>query len=256
MHRYRFPNLPNKPLIEAIAEIRWGKESELDPAFQIIIGRLYERLQGDYPEIEDLPIAQVPPAMTVHLVRHRFRRVKEGWPLVQIGPGVLTVNETEAYRWSEFSTRVKTALAKLYDAHPAPEGINISQLLLRYINAIEVDYLSQDLIAFLSAKMRTVISIPRELFQQTAVAEKPHGLSIQLTFPTETPRGGLHVRFGTGRKKDKPALIWELQMRSTTPDLPEMPGGFDAWLEAAHGLVEHWFFEIAKGELLESFLAQ
>ncbi len=243
-------------MIEAIVEIRWGKDSEPDPGFQVIVGRLYERLQGDYPEIEDLPIVQVPPAMTIHMVRHRFRRLKGGWPLVQIGPGILTINETEAYRWDRFSTRVKSALVKLYEAHPSRENISISQLLMRYINAVELDYLSQDLTTFLSKKMRTKISIPRELFQQTAVKDKPHGLGLQLTFPTDMPRGALHVSFRTGRKKDKPALIWELQMRSVSAEIAEMPTGFDAWLEAAHGLVEQWFFEIAKGELLESFLAK
>lgn len=252
----QFPNLPNKPLIEAIAEIKWGKESELDPGFEIIVGRLYERLQAEYPEIEDLPIVQVPPAMTIHMVRHRFRRKKEGWPLVQIGPGILTINETEAYQWNDFSSRVKSVLAKLYDAHPFRERINISQLLLRYINAIEFDYLSQDLTAFLLKKMRTQISIPRELFQQAPVREKPHGLNLQLTFPTETPRGAFHLGFGTGQKKDKLALMWELQMRSTGPDVPEMPLAFDAWLTSAHGLAEQWFFEIVKGELLESFLTK
>lgn len=252
----RFTDLPNKPLIEAIVEIKWGKESELDPGFQVIVGRLYERLQGDYPEIEDLPTAQVPPAMTIHMVRHRFRRKKEGWPLVQIGPGILTINETEAYRWDEFSSRVKSALAKLYDAHPSRESINISQLLLRYINAIEFDYLSQDLTALLSNKMRTQISIPRELFQQTPVRERLHGLNLQLTYPSEAPRGVFHVGFGTGRKQDKLALIWELQMRSTGPDVPDMPLAFDAWLTSAHELAEQWFFEIIKGELLESFLTK
>lgn len=253
----QFPELSNKPLIEAIAEIKWGKESELDPGFEIIVGRLYERLQAEYPEIEDLlPIVQVPPAMTIHVVRHRFRRKKEGWPLVQIGPGILTINETEAYHWSDFSSRVKSALAKLYDAHPSRESINISQLLLRYINALEFDYLSQDLMAFLSKKMRTYVSVPRELFQQTPVGEKPHGLNLQLTFPAETPRGVLHVGFGTGRKKDRPALMWELQVRSAGSDVPEMPVAFDTWLTAAHGLAERWFFEMVKGELLESFLTK
>lgn len=249
----RFPDLPKKPLIEAIAEIKWGKEAELDPGFQVVVGRLYERLQGDYPEIEDLPTAQVPPAMTIHMVRHRFRRTKDGWPLVQIGPGILTVNETEAYRWDDFSGRVKVALAKLYDVHPSHEGINISHLLLRYINAIEFDYLSQDLMAWLAKTMRTHISIPRELFQQTSVGERLHGLNLQLTFPAESPRGVFHVGFGTGRKQDKPALMWELQMRSIGPDVPEMPSAFDAWLASAHELAEQWFFEIVKGELLESF---
>ncbi|PWB81022.1 MAG: hypothetical protein C3F08_02915 [Candidatus Methylomirabilota bacterium] len=252
----RFPDLPNKPLIEAIAEIKWGKESELDPGFQVIVGRLYERLQGDYPEIEDLPTAQVPPAMTIHMARHRFRRKKDGWPLVQIGPGILTVNETETYRWDDFSSRVKVALAKLYDVQPFREGININQLLLRYINAIEFDYLSQDLTALLSKKMRAHISIPRELFQQTPVRERLQGLNLQLTFPAESPRGVFHVAFGTGRKEDKRALIWELQMRSAGPDVPDMPLAFDTWLASAHELAEQWFFEIIKGELLESFLTK
>jgi uncharacterized protein (TIGR04255 family) len=121
-------HLPNKPLIEAILEVRRGQDGQPDPAYPLIVGRLYERLRSEYPAIEDLPIVAVPAEIWVHQVRHRFRKTKDGWPLVQVGPGVLTVNETDGYRWRDFSERAKALLPLLHETHPKPETIQITSL--------------------------------------------------------------------------------------------------------------------------------
>jgi hypothetical protein len=44
-------------LVEALVEVRWGEGGHRNPAYPIIVGRLYERLRSDYPEIEDLSLA-------------------------------------------------------------------------------------------------------------------------------------------------------------------------------------------------------
>lgn len=254
MSKDRPKHLPNKPLVEAIVEIKWGKEGQPDPGYPVIVGRLYERVAADYPVIEDLPVTQVPAELTVHMVRHRFRRVKDGWPLVQIGPGVLTVNETEGYQWDDFCGRVRAVLPKLYEAHPSPEALNISSLLLRYINAIEFDYLSENLLAFLSAKMQTSISLQPSLFKGTGVESRPDLVGAQLIFAAKDPPGALKLQIGSGNRKGQNALIWEIHFRSAGSDIPKMPDRFPAWLEAAHAVVERWFFEMVRGELLDSFM--
>ena len=107
-------DLPNKPLVEALFELRWKPDEDASrgqTAFRLFFGRYYDKIREGYPEIEDLPASQVPEALTPNIVRHRFRARPNQWPLTQIGPGILTVNETEKYKWDSFRERIEGALA-------------------------------------------------------------------------------------------------------------------------------------------------
>ena len=52
----------------------------------------------------------MPDEFTPHIVHHRFRVSPDGWPLLQVGPGVFTVNDTANYRWTEFEKRINDAV--------------------------------------------------------------------------------------------------------------------------------------------------
>lgn len=71
--------LKNKPLVEAIFELQWelearGEGFEVDPHIKLLIGRMYDRLEDEYPFPEPLPLATMPDEIAPHIVRHRFRR--------------------------------------------------------------------------------------------------------------------------------------------------------------------------------------
>ena len=246
-------HLPNKPLIEAILEVRWGQDGQPDPAYPLIVGRLYERLQTEYPAIEDLPITAVPAEITVHQVRHRFRKTKDGWPLVQLGPGVLTVNETEGYRWREFSDRAKFVLPLLYEKHPKPETLQITSLLLRYVNAIDFDHSASDVLKFLAEKMHVSLSAVPSTREKRIVSGNPKSLGLQIVFPVETPPGSVNLLVGTGKLKGQNCVVWEIHFRSVRDEVPRLPDAFPSWLEGAHDTVEKWFIEMVQGELLARF---
>lgn len=247
-------HLPNKPLVEAILEVKWGGEVQPDPAYPISVGRLYERLRHEYPEIENLPVAQVPAEMTTHIVRHRFRKKQDAWPLVQIGPGVLTLNDTVGYHWDDFNARARMLLPWLYDAHPSPSSLRLNSLLLRYINAVELDYEKESALEFLSSRMRLSIGVPSELVDETALRAYPTAVGLQIAFAAQAPAGALRLQVGTGASKGRKALIWEIHFMSVGVDVPRVPDGFGAWLDGAHAKIEDWFFGLAEGELLRKFL--
>lgn len=125
-------DLKNKPLVEAILEIRWQLQQPIrvpapaqmmlpavDPHYRLLLGRVFDRFQREYPFHEQLPTATLPDEILAHVVQHRFRSAKDDWPLVQVGPGVFTVNDTHRYTWTDFQKRTKEAVIRLYDAHPA-----------------------------------------------------------------------------------------------------------------------------------------
>jgi uncharacterized protein (TIGR04255 family) len=250
--------LKNKPLIEAILEVRWGLQTpspklQADPHYKILLGRLYDRVQKDYPVHEQLPTAQFPDEMVPQIVQHRFRAGENEWPLVQLGPGIFTVNETAKYDWVDFRARAKAAVTKLFDAHPKVSDLKVENLILRYIDAIEFDYQSEDVFAFLRDKMRAAIGLPAELFSPEAVISKPLNFAWQTTFQCKKPGGVVVLKFDTGQRENKPVLRWETMVQSLSSDVPEMPKSFDTWFVAAHEIIDDWFFKLIAGELEARF---
>ena len=96
--------LKNKPLVEAIFELKWELEEptpgiKVDKHYKILIGSLYEKIKSDYPYIEQLATSSMPDEISGYIVQHRFRKEENGWPLVQIGPGIVTLtNRTKQAR--------------------------------------------------------------------------------------------------------------------------------------------------------------
>jgi len=252
-----YDSLPNKPLVEAILEIKWGQANEPDPAYEIIVGRLYEKVRAQYPVTEKLlPITQVPADMTIHVVRHRFRVTAGGWPLVQVGPGVLTLNDTEGYQWEDFRRRALELSPKLRESHPEPEALDITGIMLRYIDALEFDFEHHDVREFLREKLHIGVSVPETLFRDQPVFDRPTEAMLQLGFPIATPTGRVQLNISTGRKSDRPALVWNTVLVSAGEDARQGWSDFPAWLNSAHAILRHWFFALIEGELLQEFMRE
>jgi uncharacterized protein (TIGR04255 family) len=251
-------NLKNKPLVEAILEVKWALQSpvsnlQLDPHYKLLLGRLYDRVSGEYPEHEQLPTATVPDEIAGYMVQHRFRHAANEWPLLQIGPGILTLNDTQKYIWDDFRTRSLSAVDELFASHPKPSELKIESLLLRYIDAVEFDYTTEDVCIFLKEKMRVSVLLPETLFMNNSVRTLPRHLNWQVSFECERPKGLVTVRFATGMKDEKPVLLWETMVQSSSGNLPVMPTEFSTWISAAHDITDDWFFKLIEGELERRF---
>lgn len=253
------PILSKVPLQEAIFEFRWGLHpheisSDLlfDSNYKLLVGRFFDRIRVKYPHHEALAMASMPDEMVAYNVQHRFREVKDGWPLVQLGPGVLTVNHTQKYEWPDFLDRCNTAMAILVDSYPDIEKLKPQQLTLRFINNLETgDSGYQD---FLKDKMRVAISLPEALFSSGQVASTPKYVNLLSEFPSAEPKGVVAVRFESAvRKSTGQRLIrMETTVLSLQADVPSIPDGIKVWTESAHKIIEDWFFTIIDGEILNS----
>lgn len=241
--------------MEAIAEIRWGLHSStegIDPHYKVLVGRLYDRLANEYPEHEPLPTASMPDEIVKQTVQHRFRRARQAWPLVQIGPGILTVNETREYDWDDFRTRAVRAVGRLFESHPEPTDLRIESVILRYIDAVQFDYSKHDVLAFLKKEMKLSASLMKGLFRGTGIGPTPRSFMWYSSFPCTKPPGELTLRFVTGQRDGENALVWETIVQSKE-QLPEMPAGFEGWIDAAHNVTHGWFFKMIKGDLERRF---
>ena len=174
------------------------------------------------------------------------------WPLIQVGPGIITVNDTQNYTWSDFRSRSVMAVEKLFEAYPKPEKLHVTSLLLRYIDAVEVDYAREDVFDFLRDKLKVSIALPRNLFDGSGTESKPRHFRWEAAFESTTPPGVVNLKFATGKREGKPALIWETLVHSER-DLPELPHRFGRWIDAAHMIADDWFFKLIEGELERRF---
>ena len=251
--------LSKAPLVEAILEVRWRLVERppgvtIDPKYKILVGRLYDRLETAYPFHEPLPTASMPDEMLGYVVQHRFRIAENKWPLVQIGPGVVTLNDTENYTWDDFENRSHQLLDHLFSVYPdAQHSLVIANLQLRYIDAIPFEFDRNDIFAFMADKLKTQIALSPKVFQGAPIQPLPAGFSFLVAFPTVNPIGIIRLRFARGTQNKRDTLMWETIVQSDGADIPQMPVGFQGWLSGAHTLTHNLFFKLIEGSLEESF---
>ncbi len=156
-------DLKSKPLIEALLEVRWSVDSVPgpDPHYQLLIGRLYDRLQSEYPFHQPLEVAQLPTEIAAQagVVQHQLRAAPEGWPIIQIGPGIMTVNVTSDYTWADFGSRCRNAVERLFEVHPSSKELQVASTTLRYIDAIDFDWAADNVLEFLREKMKVNVGL-------------------------------------------------------------------------------------------------
>ncbi len=250
--------LNNKPLVEAIFQFRWkleGGDGEplRDPHYRLLVGSLYDRLAEQYPYHEELPTAVVPDEIVPYVVQHRFRTAEMDWPLVQIGPGILSLNETDDYIWPDFESRALSMMEALYDSHPGGQELQTEGLTLRYIDAVPLDTSEQSALDFLKTYLKTDIGLDPALFEDTGVLPKPTHLDLRFSFPTDEPPGSMHVRFSLGHGEREGSMLWETAVESSRADAPRGRSGVRSWLTRAHDLTHEWFFKLIDGDFRERF---
>jgi len=252
-------NLKNKPLVEAIFELRWNLQKQapgirIDPHYKILVGRLYDKVSREYPHHIQLPTANMPDEIAEYVVQHQFRKGKEQWPLIQVGPGLVTLNSTHDYTWLDFEERICNLIEALFETYPNSDtNLKINKLILRYIDAVDFDYENDNVFVFLKNKMKTEIGLYEELFKDTGVDSSPLHIDLRFSFPSRQPKGAVLLRFFRGMKTGENALFWETQMQSIGAHAPSDKNRIKLWVQDSHALMDDWFFKIIEGDLLRRF---
>lgn len=251
--------LKNKPLVEAILELKWDLPVKYapgfasDPNYRILLARFFEKVNTEYPSHTQLALASLPDDMAPFSVQHQFRVKENGWPLVQIGPGIITLNDTNGYTWTDFKRRCESIVEIFFGAYPKREELKIQDVTLRYLDATECDFESESVVDFLRDKMKIIVKLPDNLFRDVQVDSDPSAFTWQVSFPCKSPEGTLTVSFAMGQKASKPAFVWQTVIQSKGSEAPGVPQSFSAWLDGAHAITDDWFFKLIEGELERRF---
>jgi uncharacterized protein (TIGR04255 family) len=270
---FQFPtdiNLEHPPLAEAWLDIRWqlepsagGPQFLRDPNFPFALGTFYESVKDRFSYREDLEASQAPQDMLPHVVRHRFRASKNEWPLLQLGPGVASVNFTEPYTWKDFEEAALYLQSKLSDAYSESELVT-KTITLRYRNTEPFNYSSRNLLAFLQENLNTSLTLPAYIPGPTGFTDLPTSANIVLTFNLSEPKGTGTLRLAAGTRKqgvlpsdlgEVEVVIWQLEVTSEGSNAPKIASEdqFISWLNSAHAILHEWFFSLIDGPLLARY---
>lgn len=252
-------HLQNAPLVEALLELKWAlhQDSEAAPlrdlAYPTIIGLLYGQVKNDYPFIERLPQSILPAEVIPSLPTHRFRKGENEWPLIQIGPGIATLNFTVSYSWETFQSaalRLANDFMSSYESAVTNPPL-LQQITLRYINAIPFQFKDQDVYDFLESKLHVILQFPTMMTESLSNGQTEY-LNLQVNYRLAKPAGIGALTIGRGEKQGKPTLVWDLAIASFGTDVPNLTG-LSSWLSEAHSVLQNWFLTLVHGDLLESF---
>jgi uncharacterized protein (TIGR04255 family) len=220
----------------------------------MMYGRIYEKLKGDFPLIEDLPSVQVHPEGGPYVVRHRMRKERNGWPLLQIGPGIVTVNDGKGYSWRQFSSLIMKVMESIIDLYPTGTlPLNFVKSEIRYINAIPFDIQRENPLSFLGEKLHLKVDMDRQLLEMNDMIDKPNAVSVNLAYPLNRPVGNLMISANLGQIDMKPAYILQSVIQSAGESVPQEESAMDLWLREAHDVAESCFLSLCKGALMQKF---
>jgi len=252
--------LSKPPILEAIFEMRWNlasvpnTQARRDPAYPLLYGRLYDRFKKDYSLVEDLPSVQAHPDASPYIVRHRMRKAADKWPLVQVGPGIITINEGKEYSWDKFREEIVRIFEAFTDFYPQSSfPLNIIKTELRFINGIEMTE-NENALQFLADKLHTKIEIDSSLFAPNQIMPNAEGVTLNVGYNIQDPEGKAMLGIGSGEVMDKPAMLQQMLFHSIGESAPQDLGTLDPWLDSMHKIAKNWFETLCRGEVMKKFV--
>lgn len=250
----------NAPLIEVIVELRWGAgfsfpqqglsgapgqqfhvnlETSQHEEFFMNFGtecgsRGLQRAERIVPH--GFPVL---PGQVVYRFRSNDRSNQN---LLQIGPGVFTVNALPPYKgWPSFETLVASGIDALLASRPAAEQKSkFLSVNIRFINGFGTEYFEgTSRMAFLRS-LGFVLQVPNELEK---VSKEDQTTFFNMNYVTSLQTGAkLQVSLGEGAKDGMPIQVVELG--STYENVDSSQEELRKVINASHDLIEKIFMDM------------
>jgi len=260
--------LKTPPLIEVVFEIRWDPQrARKNPFFSIFWGGLHSKLNEKFPEIVSLlPDIPLPDEFTQNTYHYRFFSENKKFPMVQVGPGALTLHEKDpSYCWDSFKENIDFVAKQLFASHPKTVNFLPHHLVLRYADFFECDFAKADFFSYLKENLKIDFSMSGELFRdgQVTSSPSPYNLHVQTFFPCLLPdvseRGEVGLIFRGGERNKTQGIFMDTIVQCPQA-LPSRTSRYWSsheeiirWAEDAHNITHRWFFTLIEGELRKKF---
>ena len=248
------------PLVELIAECRWGSQPIFDVAanpqpvqllnfaggtkieefFMQLGGELY---QAGFQRSERLIPSGFPLLPNQPVVRYRSNATPTSSILYQAGGGIFSVHAVPPYRsWNEFLPFVEIGInALLKSRSESYSNQPITSLTLRYIDLFDRD-LTQGLsvLRFMSEVLGISVGIPESLVAVSQTKE-PSSVNVAIVLPIE--RGSISVNVADGMAANRPGIIMNTAVTAKEPLAAEI-GAIVDFLKVAHDIIHGIFIKM------------
>ena len=244
--------LPNAPLQEAVFEVRWlldvdpDSQQERDREYDLAQGKFQFQAKDSFP-VHKRILASFPNAQNYKIAHQFWSGAQQHFPVLQLGPGVFTVNDTDInYDWeNNFFPLIKESLDwlyKAYDSQLQPNYVN-----LRYIDSVELDKYDFDDQWLVFIRDNLKVDLTNRFLQPGQL----NHISINQSFSLDE-RSELNIAIHSAQNKQtgRKLLIWQTGVVVT--------GDFDRdailnHVSIAHEHTSKLFREMTKGPFYASF---
>lgn len=239
------PNKLSGTLAEAIAEVRWmladgPDQTKRDPGYKLMLGKLHSALEADYPVAVELPTSMVPEELAPNIVRMQLRPSPTSWPVIQIGPGIATLNQDSRYKWVDFQRELSKFINALHAAYPAKMSpLQFVGLDLRFLNIVPVDP-SLSLESQLKSLFNISVSIPDVPGASNDEAAFPQSFALAYAKLRSDLPGRLQLKINIGEQAGSPVFVFEFVAQSRGEHVRQSASEQLEWAEGAHSAVKAW----------------
>ena len=212
-----------------------------DSGFDKAQGVFARGLRESFPVEKRVVLAGLPFEI-IPGIKYQFWSGESKWPVIQYGPGVLTINDIEEnYIWEEgFLQLVKNAIEKLVESY---EGkIKFNKIRLQYIDAEDldgigaIDFVKQNLQTEISSSFRPEGELKG--FHISRKYELLHSSALTIT-----------IKNGINNETGVESAIWTTTIERE--GLIETQAIWE-WLEYAHSITSNMFKNMLNPDYYES----
>lgn len=239
--------LPNAPLVEVVFELNWDIITKSDLIdFQYLYGDLYAILKENYPIRESLTPPEIPYEALKNIPVFRFRKSDSSYPLIQIGPGVISINTLNNYYiWEDFREEIHQLINRLKEIYPKFNQINIRPALI-YIDFIKLDIEKQTGYDFINENFN--ITVNSNILSE--IETKIKDINVNANYEIDSDL--LSINITEGKANDS---IEGLVLQTKINGKQEIHNNesLKLWLENAHSLSSKTFKSLIREELYNTF---
>ena len=241
--------LPNAPLKEVVFEMHWkldvDKESGLllDRDFPLASGKFDSLANQSLTFYERLVPDVLPYNFFSHKAIHRYWKSANEYPVMQLGPGLFTVNDTEKkYVWKDFKKTIFEGIKWLRESYR--DRLNLDFIELHYIDAVQIpddlNVLPDFFKKSLKININNNIPLPSNKFS---------GFQLIQKYKLENGNN-LNLVFNNAEQGVENILVWRNSISKQGGIKME---SLEAWVEDAHTACSLLFKNMISEELYEQF---
>lgn len=239
--------LSNAPLVEVVFELKWDikTKSDLDD-FQYLYGDLYANLKKDFPKRERLTPLELPLDALIGIPVFRFTKNDNDYPLIQIGPGVISINTlNKFYVWEDFREEIHNLINILKDIYPKFQTLKINPALI-YIDFLKFD--SDEICGYDFINKNLNITVNSNILND--LEPKINEININANYQVKS--NSLSVRINEGKANNSIDGI-VLQTKVNGNEQSYNNENLKEWLESAHLLSSQTFKSLIQEDLYKTF---